>query len=216
MDKIRSDVVEEMLKRLSGIEYISPDEVPNIALYMDQVTTFMDAQLCASKRHPEDKILTKTMINNYTKNNLLPPPVKKKYSPEHMLLLIFIYYLKSFLSITDIQQLLTPLTQRYFSAKGEVTLEKIYQEIVSIERKQKKVVKTDIEAKLQYASECFADFGEKDRDFLSLYALISMLSFDIYAKKQMIERIIDSMSDEEKEQHEKKEKAEKKDKNQSK
>ena len=56
-----------------------PDDIPNIDLYMDQVTTFMEKELASSKRHEDDKILTKTMINNYAKNNLLPPPVKKKY-----------------------------------------------------------------------------------------------------------------------------------------
>ena len=57
---------------------------------MDQVTTFMDSNLKDSKRYNADKILTKTMINNYAKNNLLPPPLKKKYSKEHILVLIFI------------------------------------------------------------------------------------------------------------------------------
>ena len=56
---------------------------------MDQVTTFMDEQLAASKRYESDKILTKTMINNYAKNNLLPSPDKKKYSKEHVLTLLF-------------------------------------------------------------------------------------------------------------------------------
>ena len=59
---------------------VKPEDIPNIDLYMDQVTTFMDSQLATSKRHEDDKILTKTMINNYAKNDLLPPPEKKKYS----------------------------------------------------------------------------------------------------------------------------------------
>ena len=70
---------------------------------MDQVTTFMNGHLASSKRNPDDKILTKTMINNYAKNQLLPPPEKKKYSKEHQLLLIFIYYFKNILTIQDIQ-----------------------------------------------------------------------------------------------------------------
>lgn len=59
------------------IDYIKLEEIPGIHLYMDQVTTFMEEHLSSSKRHPEDKVLTKTMINNYAKNHLLPPPVKK-------------------------------------------------------------------------------------------------------------------------------------------
>lgn len=82
-------ILHDLLNSLDSLEGIRPGEIPNIALYMDQVTTFMDAQLASSRRFESDKVLTKTMINNYAKNKLLPPPVKKKYSPEHMMLLVF-------------------------------------------------------------------------------------------------------------------------------
>ncbi len=72
-----SNLLNSILEELSSLSYVHPGDVPNINLYMDQVTTFMDEQLASTKRYPDDKILTKTMINNYTKNNLLPPPVKK-------------------------------------------------------------------------------------------------------------------------------------------
>ena len=71
------DMLNSILTSISKIDYVKPEDIPNIDLYMDQVTTFMEAQLSSTKRYPEDKILTKTMINNYAKNNLLPPPVKK-------------------------------------------------------------------------------------------------------------------------------------------
>ena len=87
-------IIEEFLNRF---DYIRPEEIPDIPLYMDQVTTFMDSQLASTKRYEDDKILTKTMINNYAKNNLLPPPNKKKYSKEHVLALLFIYYFKNIL-----------------------------------------------------------------------------------------------------------------------
>ena len=84
----QQDILNSILESLDRIDYIKPKEIPNIDLYMDQVTTFMEEHLNASKRYPDDKILTKTMINNYAKNRLLPSPEKKKYSKEHMLLLI--------------------------------------------------------------------------------------------------------------------------------
>ena len=97
------DMLNSILSSISRIDYVRPDDIPNIDLYMDQVTTFMEKELASSKRHEDDKILTKTMINNYAKNNLLPPPVKKKYSKEHLLIMIFIYYFKNFLSIKDLK-----------------------------------------------------------------------------------------------------------------
>lgn len=63
--------ISSILESLSRIDYIKLEDIPNIELYMDQITTFMNTQLEASKRYPNDKILTKTMINNYTKNDLL-------------------------------------------------------------------------------------------------------------------------------------------------
>ena len=115
--------VATLLKRLAKLNYIKPGEVPNIDLYMDQVTTFMDEHLSDCKRREDDKILTKTMINNYTKNNLLPPPVKKKYSKEHLYVLTFIYYFKNLLSISDIQTLLNPLTEQFFEGNETGSLD---------------------------------------------------------------------------------------------
>ena len=80
MMKTNEERIQPLLSYLDGLSYIRPEQIPDIQLYMDQVTTFMEEHLQGSKRYPEDKVLTKTMINNYAKNDLLPPPVKKKYS----------------------------------------------------------------------------------------------------------------------------------------
>ena len=79
-----NDLLNSILKSLSNIDYIRPEEIPNIDLYMDQVTTFMDKQLASTKRYEDDKILTKTMINNYTKNHLLPPPEPGRRAPDRL------------------------------------------------------------------------------------------------------------------------------------
>ena len=101
-----------ILKQFSELDYVHPEDIPNIDLYVDQVTTFIESQLSSLKRDEDEKILTKTMINNYTKNHVLPSPDKKKYSKDHVLTLILIYYLKSFLSIKDIPTLLEPITDK--------------------------------------------------------------------------------------------------------
>ena len=79
---------EKQLEEWMKLDYVLPEDLPNIELYMDQVTTFLEEQLKNTKRFEDDKIFTKTMINNYTKNHLLPPSNKKKYSRNHMILLI--------------------------------------------------------------------------------------------------------------------------------
>lgn len=191
---INSDeILDSILKSILNIDYIKPDDIPNIDLYMDQVTTFMDRQLCSSKRHSEDKILTKTMINNYAKNHLLPPPDKKKYSREHVLLLIFIYYFKGFLSITDIQSLLSRLTETYFSNPDGLNIEALYREVFSMEKEQIERMASDIAEKYATAQTTFAGASAEEQEFLRLFSFICLLSFDVYVKKQMIEKIIDSL-----------------------
>lgn len=194
-----NDLLNSILESISRIDYIKPDAVPNIDLYMDQVTTFMDAQLSSSKRFKEDKILTKTMINNYTKNNLLPPPIKKKYSTQHMLLLIFVYYFKSILSINDIQTLLNPITEKYFSTDSEFDLTYIYDEVFRLEQSHIEYLKTDLKSRYETASKTYTDAPDEDRDFLQIFAFICILSFDVYVKKQLIEKLIDQLSGNEKE-----------------
>ena len=89
------DMLNSILSSISQIDYIKPEEIPNIDLYMDQVTTFMEKNLSSTKRYEEDKILTKTMINNYAKNNQLQPPVNKKYTKDHVNDMNFNYYIKN-------------------------------------------------------------------------------------------------------------------------
>lgn len=194
MSNTNEERIRKILSDLQKIDYIKPDEVPNIDLYMDQVTTFMDEHLEQTKRYDGDKLLTKTMINNYTKNNLLPSPNKKKYSKEHMFLLVFIYYFKSFLSINDIQSILNPLTEKYFKNDAELSMEELYKEIFKIENSQMDGTAKDIVKKFMNASHTFDMVkDEEEKNALTNFAFICMLSFDVYVKKQVIERLIDSM-----------------------
>lgn len=188
------DLLNSILESLGRIEYIRPEDIPAIDLYMDQVTTFMDKRLKSSARYPgEDKILTKTMINNYAKNDLLPSPVKKKYSKEHILLLIFIYYYKGILSITDIQTLLGPITEKYFQNGKKFNLESIYKEVFSMEAAQVEVLKADVIEKYKRSEETFEDAPHKDKEFLQKFSFICMLSFDVYVKKLIIEKMVDEL-----------------------
>ena len=189
------DLLQSILDSLDRIDYIRPDDIPDIELYMDQVTTFMDNRLKNAARNPEvDKILTKTMINNYAKNDLLPPPIRKKYSREHMLLLIFIYYFKGILSISDIQTVLKPITDRFFAGNEGLKLETIYNEVFSLEREEVEVMKQDVVRKYHKAQETFSDAAAEDQEFLQTFSFICMLSFDVYVKKMLIEKLIDSCS----------------------
>jgi len=186
------DLLNSIIESVERIRYVDLDDIPNIDLYMDQVTTFMDKKLQSTTRNPgEDKILTKTMINNYAKNDLLPPPIKKKYSKEHMMILIMIYYFKGVLSFSDIQELLKPITEKYFRSEGSFTLEDIYKEVFEFEAVQKDALKADIVEKVQHAQGMFADAPQEDEEFFTLFSLVVQLGFDVYVKRLLIEKLID-------------------------
>ena len=187
-------ILESIFESLDKMEYIKAAEFPSIDLYMDQVLTFMNQKLEWSKRYDDDKIMTKTMINNYAKNHLLPAPDKKKYSKEHLLVLLFIYYFKNILSIGDIQNILGPLTEQYFGGGKDLELEAIYEEVFSLEKGQIEQIKVTLAKDYERAGNTFQDADEKDKEFLQLFSFICMLSYDIYIRKQIIEKIIDTMA----------------------
>lgn len=188
------DLLNSILASFDRIDYIKAEDIPNIDLYMDQVTTFMDSRMRATTRNPEeDKILTKTMINNYAKNDLLPPPIKKKYSKEHLLILIFIYYFKGLLSINDIQHMLDPIKERFFGAQTGITLEDIYNEVFTLRDEQVELLKQDVAQRYGMSKEMFAEASDEDKEFLQEFSFICLLSFDVYVKKLLIEKLIDEM-----------------------
>jgi DNA-binding transcriptional MerR regulator len=160
---------------------------------MDQVTTLMEEGLSSTKRYDDDKILTKTMINNYTKNNLLPPPDKKKYSKEHVLVLIFIYYFKNILSIKDIETLLKPITEKYFHTDENLSMTDIYEEICSVQKSRIDSLQEELKTSFARSEGSFSKVHDDDKEQLQLFSLLCDLSFDVYVKKQIIEKLLDEV-----------------------
>ncbi len=190
------DLINSIIASLGRIDTISLEEMPNIDLYMDQLTTFMDERLKKTTRHPEtDKILTKTMINNYAKNDLLPPPVRKKYSKDHLILLIFIYYLKNILSINDIQTLIEPLKARFHLSDDELNLAKIYSTAYELQSDALEPVIEDLKKKYARSLDTFDDIklSDEERKRMQMFSFIIELSYDVYVKKLLIEKILDNV-----------------------
>ena len=200
MDDTTRDLLRRVMEKFNDLSYIDPEDVPDIPLYMDQITTFMDSRFAACKRYPDDKVLTKTMINNYTKNKLIPPPDKKKYSKEHLLLLIYVYYLKDFLSISDIKTLLDPLEERHFGQDDGLTMQEIYEGAFRLVRSQTSYMTRDLIRRWKASSNAFVSSpGEEGREdeeeYLQIFAFVCLLSFDVYVKKKLIETMVDALNE---------------------
>lgn len=184
-------VIEEVFKRYTDGSYIKASMLPDLDLYVDQITTFLTRHLAKTIRFEDDKIMTKTMINNYTKNHLLPPPDKKKYSRDHILLMIFIYYFKNFLPISDIKTILGPLRDKYFHKDADLNLEAIYTTLFSKEDTFVQEVLENVMKQFHMSADLFPDAPKADQASLREFTFICMLSLDIYLKKQLIEAILD-------------------------
>ena len=180
-----------LLDAVDKVDLIEPSDIPDISLYMDQVTTYMDEHLKQSRRRDEDKILTKTMINNYAKNRLLPPPEKKKYTKEHIMLLILIYYFKGTLSLQDIQAVLKPIGEQYYHAQSGRSIDDLYAEIVRMNKDRRKGFREDVNDMVDTAADYFSDVKDEEREFLRVLAMINMLTYDVFVRRMLIEKLID-------------------------
>ena len=112
---------------------IAPAELPRLDLYMDQILTLFDEGLSANKRSPEEKLLTKTMINNYSKEHLILPVKGKKYSREQLIQLLCILNLKQTLSLSDLKTLLEQESEA-------VNFEKAYEKSLEMKQRLKQVL----------------------------------------------------------------------------
>ncbi|AWI07069.1 hypothetical protein B9W14_22205 [Clostridium drakei] len=182
---------EESLKKLleeaSSFEQLEFSGIPDIDLYMDQVTTFIDDKFSRLKRNEEDTTITKTMINNYTKAGILMPPKKKKYSRQHMVLIILTYYLKQILSINDIQELFAPIVEDINKPENsKLDLKDIYDNFLAIEKKETEDFKLAFEKSL----DCQHNDENKD-DTSKLIIIVIKLILKASIEKRMAEKIID-------------------------
>lgn len=184
---------EDFIKKiLDDIDTFNIDDIPNIDLYMDQVTTYLNDKFANTKRHEDDKLMTKTMINNYVKSRLLPSPEKKKYTKDHMMVLIMIYFFKNIISMNDVNKLITPLLDSYFHNE-EIPLENIINTFLTF---AKQCNLTDsILTEYNECREIFKDANVKDKEYLETMGLITMLSYDTFVRKIVIEKLIDSLPD---------------------
>lgn len=81
-------------------------EIPAIDLYVDQIINLISDKLSEGSERYHSKQLTKTMINNYSKDGIIMPVKGKKYTKEQIIQILFVYSLKNSLSIGEIKRLL--------------------------------------------------------------------------------------------------------------
>ncbi|OPJ56088.1 DUF1836 domain-containing protein [Clostridium chromiireducens] len=169
---------------------INLNDFPEIDLYMDQVMQLFESKLNYTKRNDDDKVLTKTMINNYAKGNLLMKIKNKKYTKNHLILMGLIYNLKGALSLTDVKTLLTPIIDS-FEKDQNYPLHDVYQsflDIYDLNLDDLNLSSNKIYENIQELIKSKEDtLGDYEENFLLICAYVNMSN--LY--RRMSEKILD-------------------------
>ncbi len=186
---LNKENLDDLIREISSAAQLRTIDIPDIDLYMDQVTTYIDNKLGGFKRNDKDKILTKAMINNYAKAGLLIPPQNKKYSKDNMILLILIYKLKQMLSINDIGELFSHLFEGL--KQDDKFLEKVYDTFLEIEKDRY----TSLEEYAFHEMESIKNLSsriEGESEQLQWFLLIMLLLTRAETERRLAEKIIDT------------------------
>lgn len=188
----QKNITEQISKVLDSYDIVPIETIPNIDLYMDQVTTFIESALSGYKRNKNDKILTKTMINNYAKAKIFPPPQKKKYTKNHIMLLIMIYHLKSILSISDISRLLKPVTEELTKNVQSPLLEMIYSDFVELQKQNQKNIAMVLENNYMQNTIVSPQYHKYENETIQNIIVVLQLVIQSNTEKRIAEKILDA------------------------
>jgi len=162
MEELINDAVKDVDLR--------PDEIPAIDLYLDQITSLVSEKLKESAPIFRDRVLTKTMVNNYSKDGLISPVKGKKYAKEHIIQMLLVYSLKNTLSIGEIKRML----QNVYNHPDidEHTLENVYLRFLEIKEFEREEVWNFVHSSIVGSQ---LDM-ENEADFLTLILGLTAMS----------------------------------------
>ncbi|ENK1242069.1 DUF1836 domain-containing protein [Clostridium sp. FAM 1755] len=185
--------LKDILSNITEFNDIKLSDIPDIDLYMDQVTTLFDMKLKSLKRDEDDKIMTKTMVNNYAKTKFFPTVKGKKYNKEQIILLEIIYNLKQSLSLLDIETILTPTMESiHKEEKTFPPMEDLYGTFLDIKEIQLKNFCEDFNKLNNVIKEKSKELQGEDDKLKELILLIFTLISKANMEKRMAEKLIDN------------------------
>ncbi len=183
---------QEIIDRLALEKQISVEEIPKIDLYIDQVIQLFDTGFSEMKRKPEEKILTKTMINNYAKGKLFYPVTNKKYSRNHVMLISLIYQMKSALSINDVKQVLAGINEK--AGQKEIDLSSFYESYLEIQRFNDELFRGHLAQQIDRTETEASGFGD-DRDEIEKVLRVASLVHMSNLYRRAAEILVDEMAE---------------------
>lgn len=170
---------------------INGNEFPEMEIYMDQAETFLNRGLKIYRKNEKDKVITKTMIGNYVKHNMLPRPVNKKYSKDHLILLTLIFYLKGTFQMEEIEKIVKPLIDNYNSEFDEkIDLSALYEGILEVQAAEQEALAQSVNQMIEESKHQLKETELSDDDMLELFMLIVNLSMKADAQKFLAHKLL--------------------------
>lgn len=184
--------INQFIESLGLEKMLTLEEIPKIDLYIDQVIQIFENKYGETKRNNKDKVLTKTMINNYAKGKLFFPIRNKKYSREHILLISLIYQLKGGLSISDIKETLEEINEKIVAE--EFSIDSFYTGYLHLIAQNVEDFKKDLEVLEERVSEeekrTLENNNPKNlKQILMISSLIHMSNLYRRAAEKMVDEI---------------------------
>lgn len=172
--------VRKIAGEMTGAPQIAQGDIPDLEIYMDQLTTYLDKRLGFYNREEGTPFVTRSMVNNYSKAGLLPPTVAKRYGQVHIMILSLVCQLKRLFTIQDLGRLLASVSEEKAGAEG------LYRQFLAAQR------------------EAFAETPEMTERLLSALedgdepaaakaALVTRLAVRAQRDLMLAERVLDSM-----------------------
>lgn len=194
--------LKELVASLHLDDIIIREDIPKIDLYMDQVTQLFEGAYTPGKRDDKDKILTKTMINNYAKGDLLFPIKNKRYSKEHIMFIQFIYQLKASLSISDTKSALQNLKE--LVETSAVDIDKLYDQYVSLMGRQVEDLTQVLPQLSEEVEQAIEEINFVDQNYLRNLFLIFSFVHKSNMYRKLAERLTDQLIESDQEADDKK------------
>ncbi|MFJ8528897.1 DUF1836 domain-containing protein [Bacillus sp. NPDC094106] len=182
--------IKNLLETLHLEKNITLEDIPNVDLYVDQVVQLFENNYGDTTRTEDEKVLTKTMINNYAKGKLFIPIKNKKYSKEHMILISLIYQLKGALSINDIKSSLANLNEKLLN-DNTFELDTLYKDYLNLTETNVENFKKDVDTRVAEVKAA-ASFEDKELEkFLLLTSFVTMSNM----YRRLAEKLVDDLKD---------------------
>ncbi|MBU5267262.1 DUF1836 domain-containing protein [Virgibacillus proomii] len=184
--------VNEYLNNLQLHSQLPIEEIPNLDLYMDQVIQLFESKFGLLKRDDDEKVLTKTMINNYAKGKLFFPIKNKKYTKDHLMLISMIYQLKGALSINDVKTTLYKLNKMIVEDKFD--LAQLYESYVQLADDSMKQLRSEIKQLIEDVEQHIETLDSNNADYLQELLLVaSFVNMSNYYRRAA-EKIVDQIA----------------------